>query len=61
VRCGGCVAVDNVLFYGRVADPERSDKATEAIRAFNAALAVDTRVRCCIVPIGDGVALCRKL
>jgi predicted O-methyltransferase YrrM len=61
VRPGGCIAVDNVLFYGRVADPARTDKATAAVRAFNAALAAREGVAYCIVPIGDGVALCRKL
>jgi predicted O-methyltransferase YrrM len=60
VRPGGCIAVDNVLFYGRVVDPARDDKATVAIRKFNEALAVDDRVDFSIVPIGDGVALCRK-
>lgn len=61
VRAGGCIAVDNVLFYGRVVDPARDDKATVAIRKFNEALAADDRVEYSIVPIGDGVALCRKL
>lgn len=60
VRPGGCIAVDNVLFYGRVVDPARDDKATVAIRKFNEALAVDDRVDYSIVAIGDGVALCRK-
>jgi predicted O-methyltransferase YrrM len=61
VRPGGCIAVDNVLFYGRVVDPTRNDKATGAIRNFNASLATDPRVDFSVVPIGDGVALCRKL
>lgn len=60
VRPGGCIAVDNVLFYGRVVDPSRDDKATVTIRKFNEALAADDRVEFSIVPIGDGVALCRK-
>jgi len=61
VRPGGCIAVDNVLFYGRVVDPDRDDKATVAIRKFNEQLAADGRVEYSIVPIGDGVTLCRKL
>jgi predicted O-methyltransferase YrrM len=44
-----------------VVDPTRDDKATVAIRNFNAALATDPRVEFSIVPIGDGVTLCRKL
>lgn len=60
VRPGGCIAVDNVLFYGRVIDLTRDDRATVAIRKFNAALAQDDRVEYSMVPIGDGVTLCRK-
>jgi predicted O-methyltransferase YrrM len=60
VRPGGCIAVDNVLFYGKVADEEVTDKATLALRKFNADLVADERVAFSIVPIGDGMALCRK-
>ncbi|KAF8066258.1 mdmC [Scenedesmus sp. PABB004] len=60
VRAGGLIAVDNVLFYGKVADPGAADKATVALRAFNDALAADARVSVAVVPVGDGMALCRK-
>eukprot|EP00878_Enallax_costatus_P038086 GHUV01043237.1.p1 GENE.GHUV01043237.1~~GHUV01043237.1.p1 ORF type:complete len:214 (+),score=24.61 GHUV01043237.1:466-1107(+) len=60
VRPGGLIAVDNVLFYGKVADPGAQDKATMALKKFNDALMVDERVTFSIVPIGDGMALCRK-
>jgi len=60
VRPGGVVMVDNVLWYGRVADPEEQKKPTVAIRAFNEHGASDPRVDFVIVPIGDGVAMCRK-
>lgn len=60
VRPGGCIAVDNVLFYGKVADEAANDKATLALRKFNADLMADERVAFSIVPIGDGMALCRK-
>ena len=36
VRRGGLIAVDNTLFYGRLADPEVQDKQTQALRHFNA-------------------------
>eukprot|EP00775_Hariotina_reticulata_P001289 gene1289-1630_t len=61
VRPGGLIAVDNVLFYGKVADPAADDKATLSLRAFNDSLLVDQRVSFSIVPIGDGMALCRKI
>jgi predicted O-methyltransferase YrrM len=60
VRPGGCIAVDNVLFYGKVADESATDKATLALRKFNADLMADERVAFSIVLIGDGMALCRK-
>jgi len=60
LRPGGCVGVDNVLWYGKVADPARMDKNTEAIRALNALAVQDPRVDASLVPIGDGMMLCRK-
>ncbi len=33
---GGLIAVDNTLWYGKVADPEMQDKQTVALREFNA-------------------------
>ena len=59
VRPGGLIVVDNVLFYGKVADPEVQDKITAAIRQFNSDLVKDERVSVSIVPVGDGMALCR--
>jgi caffeoyl-CoA O-methyltransferase len=60
LRPGGMVAVDNVLWDGRVADPREKDKDTQAIRAFNAKLHGDPRVTISLVPIGDGLTLARK-
>mmetsp|Transcript_17986 Transcript_17986/g.28728 ORF Transcript_17986/g.28728 Transcript_17986/m.28728 type:complete len:292 (-) Transcript_17986:115-990(-) len=59
VRPGGLIAVDNVLWYGRVADPEQVDKQTVAIRDFNARVAADQRVTHSTIPVGDGLTLCR--
>lgn len=61
VREGGLVAVDNTLWYGRVIDPEFVDDDTLAIRAFNARLRNDRRVRVCLTPVGDGLTLALKL
>jgi caffeoyl-CoA O-methyltransferase len=59
VRRGGLIAVDNVLWDGRVADPADVDESTLAIRAFNARVRDDTRVELSLVPIGDGLTLAR--
>lgn len=60
LRPGGLIAVDNTLWGGSVADPEKRDADTEAIRTFNAARHSDTRVSLCLVPIEDGLTLARK-
>ncbi len=60
VRPGGLIAVDNVLWSGRVIDPAEQDKDTLAIRALNEALHHDERFDLSLVPIGDGLTLLRK-
>lgn len=60
LRPGGVVAVDNVLWSGRVIQPEVDDEDTVAIRAFNARLKDDPRVDLALVPIGDGLTVARK-
>lgn len=60
LRPGGLVAVDNMLWNGAVADPERTDAETEAIRALAAHVRTDERVIASLVPIGDGLLLARK-
>ena len=60
LRPGGLLAVDNVLWSGRVADPEVSDPDTAALRHFNEMLHRDERIDLSLVPIGDGLALARK-
>ncbi len=60
VRPGGLIAVDNTLWSGRVADPQDQDNGTQAIRAFNLHVSKDSRVELSLVPIADGLTLCRK-
>lgn len=61
VRPGGLIAIDNVLWGGRVADASVDDESTNAIRALNDKLAADPRVDLAMVPIGDGLTLLRVL
>ena len=61
VRSGGLIAIDNVLWSGRVADPQDDDKRTVAIREFNQKLHRDRRVDISLLPIADGLTLARKL
>jgi caffeoyl-CoA O-methyltransferase len=60
LRPGGLLLVDNVLWSGRVADPEDKGDDTEAIRAFNAKVVADPRVDVVMLPVADGLSLVRK-
>jgi predicted O-methyltransferase YrrM len=61
VRPGGLIAVDNVLWDGKVIDPSVNDADTRAIRAFNESLHHDERVWLSMLPIRDGLTLaCKK-
>jgi caffeoyl-CoA O-methyltransferase len=60
IRPGGLIAIDNVLWSGRVADPQVQDNRTKKIRAFNEKLLQDQRISLSLVPIGDGLTLARK-
>ena len=60
VRPGGLLAIDNVLWYGRVIDSRENDIDTVAIRNLNAKLAADSRIHLCMLPIGDGLTLALK-
>lgn len=61
VRPGGLIAIDNVLWSGRVADSNIQDNRTNKIRAFNQKLHQDKRINLSLVPIADGLTLARKL
>lgn len=60
VRPGGLIAFDNTLWAGAVADPAVTDEDTAALRALNAKLHADPRIDLSLVPIGDGLTLCRS-
>lgn len=60
VRPGGLIAIDNVLWSGRVADPQVQDNRTKRIRAFNQKLHQDHRVSLSVVAIADGLTLALK-
>jgi len=58
---GGLIIIDNVLWHGEVADEDNLDKYTVNIRDFNSHVANDKRVEQIIVPLGDGMTVCRVL
>ncbi|MDC0618498.1 class I SAM-dependent methyltransferase [Candidatus Pelagibacter sp.] len=61
VNKGGLIIVDNVLWHGEVADEDNLDKFTVNIRDFNTYVANDKRVEQIIVPLGDGMTVCRVI
>jgi predicted O-methyltransferase YrrM len=60
VRGGGVIALDNMLWSGKVADPNVHDDDTDALRALNAKIRDDKRVDACLLTVGDGVMVARK-
>jgi caffeoyl-CoA O-methyltransferase len=60
LRRNGVILVDNTLWGGAVADSKATDDNTNAIRAFNDAVAADDRVESTILTVGDGLTLIRK-
>ena len=61
LRPGGLIGIDNVLWSGKVADPEDHSADTLALRALNKKILADARVEATMVPIGDGLTLAMKL
>jgi predicted O-methyltransferase YrrM len=60
VRPGGLLVFDNMLWYGKVADPTVQDEDTVALRALSAQLHHDERVFVSLIPVGDGITLALK-
>ena len=60
LRPGGLVALDNMLWSGRVADPDHHDDDTDALRTLNAKIRADARVDSALLTVGDGVLIARK-
>ncbi|XP_077992608.1 putative caffeoyl-CoA O-methyltransferase 1 isoform X2 [Glandiceps talaboti] len=60
VRKDGIVALDNVLWYGSVADPSDTRESTVAVRAINEKVYADDRVDMTMLLLGDGVTLAMK-
>ena len=61
INKNGLIIVDNVLWHGEVADENNLDKYTVSIRKFNEYVSNDKRVEQIIIPLGDGMTVCRVL
>jgi predicted O-methyltransferase YrrM len=61
IKKKGFILIDNVLWHGDVADPVKNDRFTSIIREFNSLIKNDDRVEKTILPLGDGITVCRKI
>lgn len=59
-RAGGLILIDNVLWNGEVLNPANNNADTDAIRELNGFIACDKRVDAVMLPVADGLTLCRR-
>ncbi len=59
MRPGGLILADNVLWSGKVLNPDQ-DEDTAALHAFNRKVLADPRVETLILPLRDGLLMARK-
>ncbi len=61
IKKGGIIIIDNVFWHGDVYDKTNNDKKTNIIRKFNLHVKNNKRVEKFILPLGDGLTICKKL
>ena len=61
IKKNGLIIIDNVLWYGDVVKKNKNDKITTFIRDFNSYIKKDKKTEKVMIPIGDGLTVCRKL
>ncbi len=62
VRSGSIILADNVLWYGKVAEPDavkQADRMSQGIMEFNSLVAADPRLENVILPLRDGINMIR--
>ena len=55
LRAGGVLALDNMLWHDRVADPASRDELTTLLRDLGKKLRQDDRLLPLLLPVGDGL------
>jgi len=61
IKKNGLIIIDNVLWYGDVVKKNKNDKITTFIRDFNSYIKKDKKTEKVMMPVGDGLTICRKL
>ncbi len=60
LRPGGVLAMDNMLWHDRVADPAARDETTTVLRELGKSLRDDDRLVTTLLPVGDGLLVAIK-
>src|SRR5205823_1297749 len=60
IRRNGLILFDNMLWGGRLGSGPVTEESGKIIDALNHKLAVDERVETVLLPLADGLQLCRK-
>lgn len=61
LRPGGLFITDNVLWKGRVPQPDPEDETTGAVLRFNRMITEHDRLETILLPLRDGLAVCLRL
>ncbi len=61
LRPGGVIALDNVLWRGRVADPANQEPSTVALREVARLVRENDRLMPVLMPVGDGLLVAAKV
>lgn len=61
IPVGGMLLADNVLWDGKVLDPQSCDPQTEGLRAFNDLVQADPDMVNVLLPLRDGLTVCRRI
>ncbi|MFI7126334.1 O-methyltransferase [Nonomuraea sp. NPDC050153] len=61
LRVGGIVAIGNMLWHNRVADPAQRDTDTVTLREVGKLVQSDDRLRSVLMPLGDGLLAAIKI
>lgn len=60
VRTNGLILFDNMLWGGRLVAGGAQEETGRALDALNRKLASDPRIECVLLPVADGIQMCRK-
>ncbi|XP_019947377.1 catechol O-methyltransferase domain-containing protein 1-like [Paralichthys olivaceus] len=60
IRKGGIIAIDNVLWSGKVVNPDPSDLTSQGLDALNKKLHLDQRIDLSMIAMGDGLTIAIK-